>query len=310
MLRVLGEHRLRQPLGGLPALGSRAQAQHRGVRERVVEPAPAGLGCDDQLGRGSLLRRIVELGPAGFQSRLHRREREAVAIDRCGEQQLSSQAAEPGEPGCDQLQHARRRRLSWAGWQPPPPAVPPELAPVDEVVKQFLDQQRIAGTVLPGQLDQVIRGPRGGKARRDQEPGVLAIQRPNRQQLRDATELGRDQHLPGVARLLAQRTQQRHRRFGEMVEQVVQHRQRLRVGVLQILQHQQATGRRGDHRQHPQHRLGQGHRRHRLADAELAGPGYLRHYPAQQRPVTAQVVFGQQAAAVQRGQRLGERAQR
>ena len=96
---------------------------------------------------------------------------------------------------------------------------------------------------------------------------------------------------------------------GQVVGEVLQQRQRLLVGPVQILQDEHAAGLRGQGAQQPQYRLAEKDRRllprHRLRWPPLG------NQPPQHRPERAEFLAGRQAArSPGRGQRLGERPER
>jgi len=96
---------------------------------------------------------------------------------------------------------------------------------------------------------------------------------------------------------------------GQVVDQVLDDRQRLRVRGLQVLQHHQAAAVPPDHRQQPQQRLGQYDDRRRLG---LRLPGRpLGDEPAQHPAVRPEVADPVQLATSLQGQQgLGDRPER
>ena len=134
--------------------------------------------------------------------------------------------------------------------------------------------------------------------------------RAERQHGRGPARLQHAGEAGGLAALLvAQGAEAEHPLRGEVVGQVLQQRQRLPVGPVQVLEHEQAPGIRGQHAQQPQHRLAQ-------VDQRLVARGRLRlpplgNQPAQRGPERVQ--FGadrEPARAPGRHQRLGERPER
>ena len=206
-----------------------------------------------------------------------------VVDHRGGEHHLLRRRRQGGQPSRHEPRHRRRH-------------------PRRTDRQQLLDQQRQP----VGAGDELLalgRGQRGAAAGRRQCGHALGVQAVQRQR----ADVGGEAREGGAGDVVAGRRHQQHGRVDQRAREVAHEVERVRVGPVQVLQHEQ-RGLPGQQRQHPlaEHdrgvgRAGVGRARERLV--RDAG-----QQPAQRRAVGPQrgVVEGD-ARAQQPGQRLGHR---
>ncbi|WP_300008023.1 hypothetical protein [Pseudonocardia sp.] len=241
-------------------------------------PADVVVGPAHHLGRDRLVEPPAE----------HRTGQHDVAV---GAGQRPEPLRDPrGERGGDDAVRARP--------QHPPGAVPPQGAPVRGRCQQFLDQERHAAGA--GQhVHQAVRevdraqapGRHGGDLLRNQRWQVHHGGGP------PGTERsGRDP----ARRIRPGGGEDEHPLLGDVVGQVLDDREGVRIAPVQVVEHQHRTAARAPHREQPEHSLAQHDRRLGGSHHVVAAP--LRHDPAQRRPVGPQAGV---AAGGERCPRIG-----
>ncbi|ESU47744.1 hypothetical protein P376_4280 [Streptomyces sp. HCCB10043] len=147
------------------------------------------------------------------------------------------------------------------------------------------------------------------QTRARQRPHLGVVERAQLPYGRGLTALGGAYEVQGGARLRAQGAQEQDGEIGEVVDDVLDDRDGLRVAVVQILQQDRAARLPAQHGQQPQQRLRQLHDRLRVSGRP--GPAPLRDQPGQRRMVGSELRIGRGAGRPEPGrQRLGERAER
>ncbi len=176
--------------------------------------------------------------------------------------------------------------------------------------EDFLGHERVAGAAREQQVDRGVRhvGGVGVQAGARELPEVLRGQSVEFDERRAAALGGVAGQGEGRAVALADAADEQGALQVDVVDQVLQHGERLGVGVVQVVEGEQAAPVAAGEPGQPQHRLGEDDERLGVA---VGGPRRpLGHHPAEDGAVGAEVVGVDGLDAEQVEDRLGERAER
>ncbi len=208
--------------------------------------------------------------------------------DAHGELAAEGGLVQPVESSGPTAQDARRkcavrllRRLPAALRAPQPPGV-------EQIREEHLHQVRVARGALRQPAQDVRRYPLGRHLQTcpGQDVHLRLVQRAQLPYQRGVPLLGRADEVEGRAGFRAQRAQQQDRQVPQVVHDVLDDREGLRVAVVQVLQQHHAAGVPAQYRQQPQQRLSQFD--DGLGVAGGRGRAPLRHESRQRRVVGRQ----------------------
>ena len=309
----MGGFRRRQGLAGQHGPLRRQQpGQHRLVGERVPEPETVPLGHDELQADAVAQRRDHgRVGQAG--DRAEQRPVETAAQHGGRADDLPGLRAHAVQPPPDRVGE-RGGHPGSAQVGGVPAAVPLGQRPLRHQSGQdLLDQERDA-LGPPGDefvhRGRQVAGVQAGASHVGHRRRAKAAQR---QHGGGSARRERAGQRGGFAALLIsglpEGDEAQHPFGGQVVGEVLEQRQRLPVGPVQVLQGEHAARLRGQGAQQPQYRLAEEDRRllprHRLRWPPLG------NQPSQYRAERAEFLAGRQAArSPGRGQRLGERPER
>ena len=310
--RVCPLHRHERPARQLGALRWQQLGEHGLPGERVAEPEPLAVDGDELGVDGPTQRpdgrRAVDRGDAGEQVPV-----ETPAQHGRGGEHLPGVRVERLRAGCAATRRSWRAPTGWAAARPatarpPGPAAPEVTSPASSSSirngSPSLCSATKAGTArstsAPDRQARTMsahsRVGQGSEGEDRADPPALQPV----EHVRD----GRRPDRPGGG-------QAEHPLGGEGVGEVVDHRQRLRVRPVQVLEHEQAPGGTAEHPEQPDHRLADEHGGVVGAAGRVRCAAPVRHEPGELAAEPGQLgrVRGPLAAA-RHQQRLAQRPER
>ena len=300
----------RQRLAGQQGPFRRQQpGQHCVVGQRVPEPEAVAVG-DHELQADAAPQRCHHRGVGQAGERAQQRPVEPAAEDRGRAQHPAGIRVDGVEPPPYRV--GERARDPGRGQVTClPGAIPLGQRPFrDQAREDLLDQEWDAlGPFGDKRLDRArqVGGAHAGQGHPAHRRRVQPAQRQHGRGpagFQRAGQAGR-----AAAFLVAQGAEAEHPLGRQVVGQVLKQGQRLQVGPVQVLQHEQAPGLGGEHAQQPQHRLAEDDQGF-IAGRALRRPP-LRYQPPERGPERIQVCAVRQAACPPgRHQRLGEGPER
>ncbi len=310
-VRVERLHRVRGAAGHRRPV-ARCELGEQGLGgERVAERVPVrgGFVGDDELGRDAGVQVAEQPAVVDAGHPLEHGQREATADHGGRGQQGQPLRAEPVDAAQDPAGEGGGHVAAQVADHAPAVLEADEGAAADHALEQLLDEEGAAGAVIPEPVQGLLRHQLrfgvqlGGDDRANLGPG----ERGEFQYGPHAAPTGRVGHVERVAGLRTDRGQEHDVRVLQVVHQVFDDRERLGVGVVQVLQEQELAVLLAGGDEQPQDGLAEDD--HGAVVLGVAAP--VRDDPAERRPVGAQrqVVQGgsvERTAAEQRHQRFGE----
>lgn len=226
------------------------------------------------------------------------------------QQQVPHRLVHPVEPLGPAPEDPRRKDAVRLVRRLPSVSRAPQPARVEQVVEQHLDQVRVACRAFDEPPVDGVGYPLGRclQTGAGQGPHLRVTEPPQLRHRRGVPLLGGAYEVLRGPRLGAQGAQQQDREVRQVVDDVLDDRDGLRVAVVQVLQQHHAAGVPSQDRQQPQQGLGQLDDGLRVAGGRPAPP--LRHQPRQRRVVRGKFRIGRCARGPEvRGERLHQGAE-